>query len=67
VVEFVHSVDGLIAKPGNFPPIPVFPQSSTSFFGKTEDLQIEFHVSRGRASSLTWRINGDVLEAPRVP
>jgi len=70
VIEIVQDGDTLVAIPGNFPKIPIFPQRETSFFGKSEvvdDVQIDFQVTNGRASSLIWRIDGQVLTAPRIP
>ena len=32
-----------------------------------EDLQLDFQLSGGRASSLVWRIDGEVMNAPHIP
>ena len=66
VVEIVQNGSTLEAHPGNNPVIAIYPQSPTSFFGRTVDVQVDFQVTGRTASSLTWRVNGDVLKAPRL-
>ena len=55
------------AQPGSNPAIPLVPESSTSFFAVSPDLQVTFQPAHGRAASLVWRVNGDVTNAPRLP
>ena len=67
VIEIARDADALIARPGSNPAIPLLPESSASFYGKDPDLQVEFKTARGHVTSLVWHINGDILDAPRLP
>jgi CubicO group peptidase (beta-lactamase class C family) len=67
VIEIVQNGSILEAHPASNPVIAIYPQSQTSFFGRTVDVQVDFQTTGGSASSLIWRVNGDVHKAPRVP
>ena len=67
VIEIVQEGGALVAHPGSNPAIPLVPESSTSFFAVSPDLQVTFQPAHGRAASLVWRVNGDVTNAPRLP
>jgi CubicO group peptidase (beta-lactamase class C family) len=67
VIEIARYGNALIAHPGSNPAIPLSPESSTNFYGKEPDLQVEFKISQGHVTSMIWRINGDVLDAPKLP
>lgn len=67
VLEIVQEGGALTAQFGSNPKIPLFPQSDTVFFGKDVDVEVAFQAKHGRIASLTWHVNGDVLDAPRLP
>lgn len=67
VIEIAQEGSGLVAHPATLPAIALTPESKTRFYAKDPDLQVEFKPARGRVTSLVWRINGDILDAPRVP
>jgi CubicO group peptidase (beta-lactamase class C family) len=67
VIEIARDGDALIAHPGSNPAIGLLPESSTSFYAKDPDLQVKFKTTQGRVTSLVWHINGDILDAPRLP
>jgi CubicO group peptidase (beta-lactamase class C family) len=67
VLEIARDGDTLTAQFGNNPKIPLFPQSDAIFFGRDIDVQVDFNVAAGRAASLVWRVDGIVLNAPRLP
>lgn len=66
VVDIVQKDGMLEARIGKNPPITLFAQAQSSFFARSPDVQADFHLDRGRVSSLTWRIGGDVFEAPNL-
>ncbi len=67
VIEIAREGDALVAHPGTNPTIPLLPESSTSFYAMDPDLQVNFKVASGNVTSLVWHINGDILDAPRIP
>ena len=67
VLEITRDGDAFYAQFGSNPRIPLFPQSDAVFFGRDVDVEVEFQSSQGRVTSLIWRVNGDVLNAPRIP
>jgi CubicO group peptidase (beta-lactamase class C family) len=67
VIEIAREGDELVAHPGSNPTIALLPESSTSFFALDPDLQVDFNVAVGNATSLVWHINGETLDAPRIP
>jgi len=58
----------LISQLTNQGPIPIFPQSETTFFPKVVDAQLEFSGSdaQGRATQLTLHQNGRDIPAKRM-
>jgi hypothetical protein len=67
VLEIAQDGGALYAQFGSNPRISLFPQSDSVFFGRDVDVQVDFQVSHGRVPSLIWRVNGDILNAPRIP
>jgi CubicO group peptidase (beta-lactamase class C family) len=67
VLEIARDGAALTAQFGSNPRIPLYPQSDASFFGRDIDVQVDFNVAGGRAASLVWRVDGIVLNAPRLP
>jgi CubicO group peptidase (beta-lactamase class C family) len=67
VIEIARNGDALVAHPGSNPAISLLPESNTSFYAKDPDLQVDFRVTNGQSASLTWHVNGDVMDAPRLP
>jgi CubicO group peptidase (beta-lactamase class C family) len=67
VIEMAAKDGALVAHPGDNPEIPLFAQSRTSFFGRSVDVQVDFQGSGDHASSMVWRINGEIWNAPRIP
>lgn len=67
VIEIAREGDALVAHPGTNPVIPLLPESSTSFYAMDPDLQVNFQIASGNVKSLVWHINGDTLDAPRMP
>jgi CubicO group peptidase (beta-lactamase class C family) len=67
VIEIAQDGDALIAHPSSNPAIALLPESNTRFYAKDPDLQVEFKIVQGRVTSLVWHINGDILDAPRLP
>jgi hypothetical protein len=64
------TLDGnqLISKLGPQPPVPIFPESETTFFAKVVNVQIEFPVTsaEGKAIQLTLHQNGRDQVAKRL-
>ena len=68
VIEIVREGErALVAHPGSNPAIALVPESGNAFYARDPDLQVEFKTARGRVASLVWHINGDILDAPRLP
>ncbi len=44
----------------------LFPQSSTSFYTKDTDAQVDFQVAHGTTTAFLWQEYGRVVNAPRV-
>jgi CubicO group peptidase (beta-lactamase class C family) len=67
VIEIAREGDALVAHPGDNPAIALLPESISAFYAMNPDLQVEFRTAHGRVTSLVWHINGDILDAPRLP
>jgi hypothetical protein len=67
VVDVTQDGTTLFVKLANQPQRrELFPQSSTSFYTKDTDAQVDFQVSQGTATAFLWQEYGRLVNAPRV-
>jgi CubicO group peptidase (beta-lactamase class C family) len=67
VIEIIQEGDHLIALPAANPRIALSAQGTASFFARSPDLQVDFQGKGAHPTGLVWRINGEILSAPRLP
>jgi len=67
VIEIAREGDVLVVHAASNPAFTLLPENDTNFFAKDPDLQVEFKVTQGHVTSLVWRVNGDIMDAPQIP
>lgn len=67
VIEIAREGDTLVAHAASNPPVALLPENETNFFAMDPDLQVEFKITQGHVTSLVWRVDGNIMDAPRMP